>query len=102
MTEQALREPREQERKPMSAKSKSQEIHARLGHQVIDSDGHWREFEPIAMDYLKETAAAKPVERWYSRLRGLGEADFATITPHHNPDRPARQPPCAALPATHP
>ena len=44
-------------------KSKSKAIHARLGHSVIDSDGHWREFEPIAMDYLKDVASAQIVEK---------------------------------------
>jgi hypothetical protein len=33
----------------MSSSGNSKAIHARLGHQVIDSDGHWREFEPIAL-----------------------------------------------------
>jgi predicted TIM-barrel fold metal-dependent hydrolase len=76
----------------MSTKTKSQLIHDRLGHQVIDSDGHWREFEPIAMDYLKETAGAKAVERWNSRLRALGEGDFATMTREQKLDRRASQP----------
>ncbi len=53
-----------------NSKSKSKAIHARLGHPVIDSDGHWREFEPIAMDYLKDVAGPKVVEKWTSRLRG--------------------------------
>ena len=40
---------------PTKGKTQSQVIHDRLGHQVIDSDGHWREFEPIALEYLRET-----------------------------------------------
>jgi predicted TIM-barrel fold metal-dependent hydrolase len=63
-----------------NGKTKSQQIHDRLGHPVIDSDGHWREFEPIALDYLKETAGPKAVERWTSRLRALGEGEFAMMT----------------------
>jgi hypothetical protein len=46
-----------------NGESESEAIRARLGHQVIDSDGHWREFEPFALDYLKQTAGAKVVER---------------------------------------
>jgi len=78
----------------MSSKGKtqSQAIHDRLGHQVIDSDGHWREFEPIALEYLQETAGAKAVERWTSRLRALGEGDFAKMTPQERLDRRASQP----------
>jgi len=75
-----------------NGKSKSQQIHDRLGHQVIDSDGHWREFEPIALDYLKEVAGAKAVERWTSRLRALGEGDFARMTREQRLERRASQP----------
>ena len=82
----------------MSEKTKSQLIHERLGHQVIDSDGHWREFEPIAMDYLKDAAGAKAVERWNSRLRALGEGDFATMSHEQKLDRRASQPAWWAMP----
>jgi predicted TIM-barrel fold metal-dependent hydrolase len=75
-----------------SGKSQSQQIHDRLGHQVIDSDGHWREFEPIALDYLKEAAGTKAVERWTSRLRALGEGDFARMTRELRLERRASQP----------
>jgi hypothetical protein len=68
-------------------KSKSKAIHDRLGHPVIDSDGHWREFEPIALDYLKETAGAKVVEKWTSRLRALGEGEFSKMTKAEKIDR---------------
>jgi hypothetical protein len=35
---------------------------------VIDSDAHWREFESIALEYLKDKADTKALERWTSRL----------------------------------
>jgi hypothetical protein len=79
-------------------KTKSQAIHDRLGHQVIDSDGHWREFEPIALEYLKDTAGAGAVERWTSRLRALDEGDFARMTPQERLDRRASQPAWWGLP----
>ena len=75
-----------------NGKTQSQQIHDRLGHPVIDSDGHWREFEPIALDYLKETAGPKAVERWTSRLRALGEGDFARMTQEQRLERRASQP----------
>ena len=78
-------------------KSKSKDIHARLGHPVIDSDGHWREFEPIALDYLEEAAGASVVEKWTSRLRALGEGDFARMTKLERLDKRAGQPPWWAL-----
>jgi hypothetical protein len=81
-----------------NGKSKSTEIHTRLNHPVIDSDGHWREFEPIAMDYLKSAAGPKVVERWNSRLRALGEGDFVRMSRQERLDRRAGQPPWWALP----
>src|SRR5579883_466731 len=75
-----------------NGKTQSQRIHDRLGHPVIDSDGHWREFEPIAMDYLREAAGAKVVERWNSRVRALGEGDFAKMSAQERLDRRASQP----------
>ena len=81
----------------MSAKHTSKAIRARLGHPVIDSDGHWREFEPIAVEYLKEVGGAKIAERWSSRVRALGEGSFATLTLEEKFDRRAGQPPWWAL-----
>ena len=60
--------------------SHSKEIRQRLDHPVIDSDGHWREFEPIAMDYLRDVAGADVVERWTSRVRALGQGSFAAMS----------------------
>ena len=73
-----------------NGKSKSKAIRARLSHPVIDSDGHWREYEPLAMDYLKEVAGPKLVEKWTSRIRALGQGSFAEIDETREA-RPARR-----------
>ncbi len=75
----------------------SKEIRQRLDHPVIDSDGHWREFEPIAMDYLRDVAGAEVVERWTSRVRALGQGSFAAMSREEKFDRRAGQPPWWAL-----
>ncbi len=80
-----------------NGKLKSKEIRARLNHPVIDSDGHWREFEPLAMDYLKEVAGPKVVEKWTSRTRALGQGSFAKMTSQEKRDKRAGQPPWWAL-----
>src|ERR1700730_3497553 len=62
----------------MSAKqgnqgSESAALRPRLKHPVIDSDGHWVEFGPDLMDYLKEVGEARapagstsrPYEEWH-------------------------------------
>ena len=73
----------------MASSTTSKAIRARLSHPVIDSDGHWREFEPIAMDYLRDVAGPKVVEKWGSRLRALGEGSFAKLSRQDKFDRRA-------------
>ncbi len=43
--------------------SKSAQIHSRLGHPVIDCDGHLFEFYPLFLDYLKEEAGSGAADR---------------------------------------
>ena len=59
--------------------SQSKTIRAKLSHPVIDSDGHWREYGPLVMDYLREEAGHKIVEKWTSRVRHFGESSFAKL-----------------------
>ena len=40
----------------MSEKLSSKDIRKRIGHPVIDADGHWLEFGPSITEYLKEVA----------------------------------------------
>jgi predicted TIM-barrel fold metal-dependent hydrolase len=81
-------------------KSPSRAIRARLSHPVIDSDGHWREFEPIALDYLHTVAGPKVVENWTSRVRALGQGAFTTLTKQERIDQRIGQPPWWALAST--
>jgi len=57
-----------------STTSKSAAVHAKLGHPVIDSDGHTVEFEPLLLDYVERVGGKGLVEpfkkettsaRWY-------------------------------------
>lgn len=63
----------------MSGHGTSKAIRAKLSHPVIDSDGHWREYSPLAMDYLRDEAGPKLVEKWNSRVRHFGESSFAKL-----------------------
>ncbi|HKN10202.1 MAG TPA: amidohydrolase [Pseudomonadota bacterium] len=44
--------------------TKSARIRARLNHPIIDSDGHWIEYEPVAMEYLERAGGRTLVERY--------------------------------------
>jgi hypothetical protein len=46
------------------SQSKSETIHGRLTHPVIDSDGHWIEFRPVFLDYLREVGGSALAERF--------------------------------------
>ena len=63
----------------MSGKLSSKEIRKRIGHPVIDADGHWLEFGPSISDYLKEVAGADAVNSF--RRRGGYVAKSLTMTP---------------------
>jgi predicted TIM-barrel fold metal-dependent hydrolase len=38
------------------------QLHARLGHPVVDSDGHWVEYFPLLLDYLRKVAGNQAAE----------------------------------------
>ncbi len=44
--------------------TKSARIRARLSHPIIDSDGHWIEYEPLALEYLERAGGRTLVERY--------------------------------------
>jgi len=46
-----------------SGPSKPAALRARPKHPVVDADGHTAEFEPGVLDYLKDIAGSKAVER---------------------------------------
>src|SRR5260370_36705267 len=82
--------------------SESAALRPSLKHPVIDSDGHWVEFGPDLMDYLKEvggTRAAegftnRPYEGWHltvplkeRRERRLDQPRWWGGPPRNTPDR---------------
>jgi predicted TIM-barrel fold metal-dependent hydrolase len=52
---------------PIRTDSQASALRARLSHPVIDSDGHWVEFGPQLLDYLKEVGGSRIVEGFKSR-----------------------------------
>src|SRR5947209_7262989 len=47
-----------------SGNSRSEQIRARVGHPIIDSDGHVVEFEPALLDYIREVGGPGILERY--------------------------------------
>jgi predicted TIM-barrel fold metal-dependent hydrolase len=63
----------------MTEKLSSNDIRKRIGHPVIDADGHWLEFGPSISDYLKEVAGQEAVDS-FRRRAGYVEKSL-TMTP---------------------
>ncbi|HXZ87166.1 MAG TPA: amidohydrolase family protein [Candidatus Binataceae bacterium] len=55
------------------------EIHANLQHPVIDSDGHWVEYFPMVLDYLKQVGGTKAAEGLASRDEVVGRILSMTL-----------------------
>lgn len=54
-------------------------VRERLGHPVIDSDGHWIEFQPLGLDYVEQEAGrdiARAFEKACNPFRSLAEMPF--------------------------
>ena len=69
-------------------------IRERLGHPVIDSDGHLVEFRPVAMEYIARAGGAGMAKRFAEQQRstflsrdwyGLSEADRMARWTHRPP-----------------
>src|ERR1700752_690825 len=65
--------------------SESAALRARLKHPVVDSDGHWVEFGPDLMDYLKEVGGSRAAE-------GFQEPALRRVASHGPAKGPARAP----------
>jgi len=63
----------------MSGKLTSKEIRKRIGHPVIDADGHWLEFGPAINDYIKDVAGEQAVASF--RRRGGYVVKSLAMTP---------------------
>ncbi len=67
-------------------------IHAKLSHPVIDSDGHWIEFEPAALDYLHHVGGARIVERYQKVANQFGNKKWAQMSAEERRERRMLQP----------
>jgi predicted TIM-barrel fold metal-dependent hydrolase len=46
------------------ASTRSADVRARVGHPIIDSDGHVVEFEPALLDYIRDVGGSDVLERY--------------------------------------
>lgn len=79
--------------------SEAAKLHARLPHPVIDSDGHWIEFEPVALDYLRQVGGERIVERYQKVSNQFGNKKRSRMTSEERRESRMMQPVWWALPA---
>ncbi|HSE99057.1 MAG TPA: amidohydrolase family protein [Blastocatellia bacterium] len=73
--------------------SKSADIRARVGHPIIDCDGHMIEFEPDVLDFIKEVGGQRVVDEYVSAISGSRLFGWDYISPEERRDkRVARSP----------
>jgi len=78
------------------AMTSSAAVRAKLGHPVVDADGHTIEYTPAYLDYLKQVGGARVVERFLTRLETSG---WYRMSPEDRLRRRATRPAAWALPA---
>ena len=81
------------------SKTASAAIHDRLPHPVIDADGHWIEFEPTLLDYLKQVGGPSLVDRFCRQDYLAGLRNWVQMTPDERRARRPTQPPWWGFPA---
>jgi len=86
-------------------KSESAEIRARLGHPVIDGDGHVVEYQPLVLDYVVQAAGSEVADRLRKKLEGGeqgsdgGRAGWYGYTPEQREDMRVYRPPFFMAPS---
>ena len=58
----------------MSAHASPQEIHAKLGHPVIDGDGHWVEYTPVFAEKMRKAAGDKAADGFIAAQRRIPDS----------------------------
>jgi predicted TIM-barrel fold metal-dependent hydrolase len=81
------------------SQTQSAMIHDRIRHPVIDSDGHWVEFEPTLLDYLDGVAGPSMVDRFRREDYLAGLRKWSRMTPEERRASRFIQPAWWGLPA---
>jgi predicted TIM-barrel fold metal-dependent hydrolase len=78
----------------MTNDSNAAAIRHRLDHPVIDSDGHWIEFEPLVLDYLRQVGGSALVSRYQgSASQFFSNRSWAGLPSQERVHRRVMQPP---------
>lgn len=82
-----------------SHESSARELRARLGHPVIDADGHTVEFLPALLPYFRKAGVADQAEQLYSRVLDSGAGLWSALSADERARRRTVRPSWWAVPA---
>ncbi len=81
-------------------KTRSAEIRERLGHPLIDGDGHIMEAQPVLLDYLRQVSGARTARRFETLMTtGGGPWGWYAQSEKQRADRRSMRPPFWIMPA---
>src|SRR5260370_14106406 len=79
--------------------TRSARIRSRLSHPIIDSDGHWIEYDPVAMEYLEKAGGRTLVQRYQKVSAPFGALARMPLAARR--DKRVSQPPWWGVPTRH-
>jgi predicted TIM-barrel fold metal-dependent hydrolase len=83
-----------------AAKSKSAALRARLGHPILDSDGHLLEFLPVLTEYVQKAGGAQAVKDFRAAFSTTYlNFGWYKLTPQERRSQWSRRPPFYMVPA---
>ena len=82
----------------MTTASRSQEIHRGLDHPIIDSDGHYIEFQPAVFDLLAQVGGTALVDRYRKWVAENSLFAWYDLSPQERVDHRVVRPPWWGLP----
>lgn len=82
----------------MKTASAAARIRRQLNHPVVDADGHWRELQPIFLDYLGQVAGGKVVDSYRKAAAAHYGFNWYKVTPEERSRQRMGRPPWWIMP----
>ena len=75
-----------------TSRTRSAKVRERVGHPIIDSDGHVVEFEPALLDYIRDAGGVKILERYKTAFDTAFYFRWNHLTPAERREQRAPRP----------
>lgn len=82
----------------MTSTSCSAKVRSNLKHPVVDADGHWRELQPVFLDYLAQVAGGKVADAYRKAAANTYGFNWYDMTPAERSRQRINRPPWWIMP----